>query len=106
MESSNNGSTYEVISPWADADPVSLRGITPRLETMTGKKIGLFCNSKRAAALMLSVAEKRLKERDSTTTTSWYDFTEVNVPEIQTKNRAKFEAWVRGVDAVILAVGD
>ena len=49
MESGNNGSVYEVLSPWAEADPVPLSGISPRLEDMTGKKIGLFCNSKRAA---------------------------------------------------------
>jgi hypothetical protein len=63
MESGNNGSVYEILSPWAEADPVPLSGISPRLEDMTGKKIGLFCNSKRAARLMLTSIENRLKER-------------------------------------------
>jgi hypothetical protein len=97
---------YEVLSPWAEADPVPPRGITPRLKDVAGKKIGLFANSKRAAALILSVVEQRLKTRYPSVTTSWYEFTEVNVPEIETKNSAKFEAWVKGVDAVVLAVGD
>jgi hypothetical protein len=106
MESSNNGGVYEVLSPWAEADPVSLTGITPRLENMAGKKIGLFCNSKRAARLMLTCIENKLKERFPSVSTGWYDASIPNVPEIESANREKFIEWVRGVDAVILAVGD
>jgi len=32
--------------------------------------------------------------------------TEPNVNEIETKNKEKFTAWVKGVDAVIALVGD
>ena len=106
MESSNNGGVYEVLSPWAEADPVSLTGITPRLENMAGKKIGLFCNSKRAARLMLTSIENKLKERFPSVSTGWYDATIPNIPEIESVNKEKFIEWVKGVDAVILAVGD
>lgn len=106
MENGKNESAYEVLSPWAEADPVPLRGISPRFEDMTGKKIGLFCNSKRAARLILGSIEKKLKERFSSIETSWYDSTIPNIPEIESENREKFIAWVKGVDAVILAVGD
>ena len=40
---------YEVLSPWAEVDPIPLRGISPRVDTLAGKKIGLFANFKRAA---------------------------------------------------------
>jgi hypothetical protein len=106
MESSNNGSLYEVLSPWAEADLVPLSGISPRLEDMAGKKIGLFCNSKRAARLMLTSIENKLRERFPSVGTSWYDSTIPNVPEIESANKEKFIEWVMGVDAVILAVGD
>jgi len=106
MESSNNGNAYEVLSPWAEAAPVPLSGISPRLENIGGKKIGLFCNSKRAARLMLTSIENKLKERFPSVSTGWYDATIPNVPEIESANREKFIEWVRGVDAVILAVGD
>jgi hypothetical protein len=106
MESGKNGSVYEVLSPWAEADPVLLNGISSRLEDMSGKKIGLFCNSKRAARLILTSIEKKLKERFSSIETRWYDSTIPNIPEIESENREKFMDWVRGVDAVILAVGD
>ena len=36
---------YEVLNPWAESDPVPMRGISPRLDTMEGKTIGLFQNS-------------------------------------------------------------
>src|SRR5512145_1591730 len=102
MESTTNSNIFEVLSPWAEADPVPLNGISPRLEGMEGKKIGLFCNSKRAARLMLTSIENRLKEKFSSLSTDWYDATIPNVPEIESVNKEKFIEWVRGVDAVIL----
>jgi len=35
---------YEVLNPWADLDPVPLRGISPRVTDLAGKTIGLFRN--------------------------------------------------------------
>jgi hypothetical protein len=97
---------YEVLSPWAEVDPVQLRGINPRPKDLAGKKIGLFLNHKRAAHLSLSAFEKELLQRIPTATTSWYDCTGHNIPEMLTDGKAKFEAWVRSVDAVVLAVAD
>jgi len=97
---------YEVLSPWADADPKPLRGIAERVAGLAGKKIGLFCNSKRAAYPILASVEGKLKEKFSTSEISWYFFSKVNVPEIETEGKAKFEKWVKGVDAVVTAFGD
>ena len=63
VETSRDGASFEVLSPWADVDPVALRGITPRPKDLAGKKIGLFSNGKRAAALTLTAFEARLKEK-------------------------------------------
>jgi hypothetical protein len=52
--------TYEVLSPWAKADPIPLRGLAPRLDKLDSKKIGLLCNNKRAAPLILEITEKLL----------------------------------------------
>lgn len=107
METDRTGvPAYDVLSPWADADPVPVRGIVPRLDGLEGRMIGLFVNSKRAAPIICDALETRLKERAPSLQVSRYTFTTVNVPEVQTENRAKFEAWVQGVDAVVLAVGD
>jgi hypothetical protein len=100
------GTDYEVLSPWADVDPVPLRGITPRTKDLAGKTIGLFLNEKRAAHLALSAFETELLERFPSATTSWYKCTGHNIPEALTEGKDRFETWVAGVDAVVLSVAD
>jgi len=97
---------YEVLNPWAEVDPVPLRAISPRLNNMAGKKIGLFANFKRAAKPITASIEKRLGAMYPGVQTSLFDSRSPNVNEIETKNKDKFTAWVKGVDAVIAVVGD
>lgn len=105
METNSVNSQYEVLNPWAEADPKPFRGITPRISDLAGKKIGFYCNAKRAAHPVSKAIAERLKERYPTCETSWYFFTKVSIPEIET-NKEKFEEWLKGVDAVIATVGD
>ena len=97
---------FKVLSPWADVDPIALRGISPRLDTLAGKKIGLFSNFKRAARPIVAEVERRLKAMYPDCETSFFDSRGANVVETETKNREQFVAWAKRVDAVILAVGD
>jgi hypothetical protein len=99
---------YEVLSPWAEADPILLKGLTaPRQTDLSSKKIGLLSNAKRAARPISSVVERKLKEKFPTAEFSQYfTLNAVGPPEIETENRAKFEEWVKGVDTVVAAVGD
>ena len=97
---------YEVLSPWAEVDPIPLRGISPRVDTLEGKKIGLFANFKRAARPIQSYVEKKLKERFPDCETSLFDSRLPNVTETETENQEKFTAWAKEMDAVIAAVGD
>jgi hypothetical protein len=97
---------YEVLSPWAEVDPIPLRGISPRVDTLEGKKIGLFANFKRAARPIQSYVEKKLKERFPGSETSLFDSRLPNVTETETVNKEKFTAWAKEMDAVIAAVGD
>ena len=97
---------YEVLSPWAEVDPIPMRGISPRVDTLEGKKIGLFANFKRAARPIQAYVEKRLKERFPDCETSLFDSTLPNVTETETENLQKFTAWAKNADAVIAAVGD
>ena len=96
----------QVLSPWADADPVPLSGIAERLEDLTGKTIGLFCNTKRAAEPMLTTMEAWMGEHYPDTTISWYYASVPNVPEMESPNKEKFAEWLEEVDGVVLAVGD
>ena len=98
---------YQVLSPWAEADPIPLKGLSAsRLGNLAGKKIGLFVNYKRAARPIAESLERRLKAMYPDAQISYFVSTEWNVSVVETKNKDKFEAWAKGVDAVILSVGD
>lgn len=97
---------YEVLSPWAEVDPIPVRGISPRVNTLEGKKIGLYTNVKRAAKPIQAVVEKRLKERFPDCETSIFYSDLMNHMEIETKNKDRFTVWAKEMDAVIAAVGD
>ena len=109
MSAENTAGTetqYEVLSPWADVDPIPVRGISPRVDSLSGKKIGLFANFKRAAVPIATEVEKRLKERFPDIETVLFHSTLPNVDESETVNKEKFAAWAKGVDAVVGVVGD
>lgn len=97
---------FEVLGPWADVDPIPLRGLSPRIESLAGKKIGLFVNPKRAAMPIAQSIESRLKAMYPDVQTIIYHSVGANVNEIETKNKEKFTAWAKGLDAAIAVVGD
>ena len=98
---------FEVLSPWADADPVHPKGLSaPRLTDLDGKKIGLFHNVKRAGGPILKVVERRLSERYPKAEFTWYRAQSMSVSELEPQNRDKFKEWISGVDAAVLAVAD
>jgi hypothetical protein len=106
MNSEQTNEQYKVLSPWADVDPVPLKGISPRVADLAGKKIGLLSNRKPAAGPILTVVEKKLKERYPTIETSWYEALKISVPQIETEDKDVFEKWVKNSDAIVTAVGD
>jgi hypothetical protein len=96
---------YEVLSPWADADPKPVQGIATRMDGLAGKTIGLFHNSKRASNPTLSlVREKLLAVEPTLSFSSFLLMPNAGVDETEDKDR--FDDWVKEVDAVIMAYGD
>jgi hypothetical protein len=106
MSADKSGATYEVLSPWAEADPIPLKGLSPRLADLEGKKIGLLCNNKRAAPLILKVTERLLKGRFKKVETSWFYAKTFSVSSLEQDREGEFNDWIKGVDAVIASVGD
>ncbi len=100
------GNHYEVLSPWAEADPVSPKGIMPRLDSLDGKRIGLLRNSKRAAAPLMKVIEKKLKGRYPTLEFDEFANMKPNERLIDQDKKEEFEQWLQGIDAVIATFGD
>jgi hypothetical protein len=104
---SANGSQYEVLSPWAEVDPIPLKGITPRLSDLKGKNIGLLINGKRASRPILSVVERKLKERYPTAIFSYFHpGSGAEAEDVEKREKLTLATWVKTVDAVVLAVGD
>ena len=97
---------YKVLSPWADVDPKPLQGISPRIDNLSGKKIGLFANYKRAAMPIAQSLQKKFQAKYPDSEFSIYHSTMWNVNEIDTANGEKFKKWVEDQDAVVLLVGD
>jgi hypothetical protein len=98
---------YGVLSPWAEVDPIALKGISPRLPDLNGKNIGLLINGKRAAHPIQSVVELRLKERYSALNISYFHPGQgAEAEDVEKREKSSLERWVKGVDAVVLAVGD
>ena len=96
---------YEVMSPWADVDPVPVKGISPRLNDMKGKTIGFFLNSKIAAEPMSEIIEEKLKQKYPSMNFSRF----VRIPNIsmaETPEKENYVEWLKGLDAVIYTHGD
>ena len=104
--SNQTGSMYEALSPWAEADPITLKGLSPRLAGLSGKIMGLLVNNKRAAEPIQNIAAKRLKEKYPTIEFSWFRAQSFSVSEFEPERKKEFEDWIQSVDAVIAAVGD
>ena len=58
-----------------------------------------------ASKPILTVVERKLSERFPKAKFSWFD-TDYNLEVIDTREKALFEKWVKGIDTAITAVGD
>lgn len=103
---------YEVMTPWAEFQPLPLVGLSPRLSNLEGKTIGLFHSGKIAAEGILIAIEEQLREKFDSVKFSrhggahyWMGQPYYREPYQQEWKR-RFEDWIRAVDAVILAQGD
>jgi hypothetical protein len=97
--------SYEVQNPWADVDPISLTGLALRVSDLSNKKIGLYCNPKRATIPIFNLLEEKLKNAFPSSEITRYLAGSV-IAESVTENKKKYEDWVNGVDAVVAAFGD
>ena len=97
---------FEVLSPWAEADPIQWRGISKRVSDLSGKKIGLLVNSKRTAEPTLKAVEARLRKRYPDSSFSYFFNLKANEIAIATNKKADFEKWLDELDTVINSYGD
>jgi hypothetical protein len=99
---------YDVLSPWAETDPRPLQGITPRIDDLRGKRIGLFANYKRASVPIQDAVESELRSRfGSDITISRLHLSHSGDAASGEDQGARYAEWLeKEVDSVIVAVGD
>ncbi|MAF49346.1 MAG: hypothetical protein QGH73_02095 [Rhodospirillales bacterium] len=97
---------YDVHNPWGETDPVTLRGIAPRIDGLAGKTIGLFATQAKLAAVpIMEAVERKLREREPSLEFSWFVF-DHNLNVAESDDFQDFKEWAKGVDAAVAAVGD
>ena len=100
---SNN--KYEVLNPWGEIDSEILKGISPRLDSLEGKKIGLFANYKHSAIPIAVSLKEWLGSMYPDAKINIYSSDQQKERELDTKRAETFKKWAQGNDAVILLVG-
>ena len=105
MDTGNTKGNYEVLNPWADADPVPLKKPAERISDLEGKTIGLFRNSKRAAPFSLQLVENNLKGKYTSLKFSEFALMP-NAGILETDDLDRFEEWIKEVDGVVISYGD
>ena len=57
------GGQFEVLNPWAEVDPVPLKGISPRLSGLNNKTVGLLANDKPASSIVIGIIREQLTQK-------------------------------------------
>jgi hypothetical protein len=91
---------FEVLNPRGEIDPPPTLGISPRLDTLEGKTIGLYWNAKPTGVFFFDHVEELLKERYNNNITIVRYGGAFNCGEARAKEIAQ------EVDAVIYGHGD
>ena len=97
---------HNVLSPWAEVDQSQLYGLSPRMDTLNGKTIGMFGDFMKVATFMLQVVEKHILQKYPEAKFSYF------VYETETTDIAKDEAvaeafhkWLDGIDCALVFYG-
>ena len=97
----------KLYSPWAEVDVSGAKPLSPRLDTLDGKTIGLFAHFKGHSPVMLDVMAQLLQEKYPNTKFKPLQYKR-DTSEIR-KDPTFAEAvdeWAKDVDGVIGAYGD
>ena len=97
---------YTVLSPWAEVDQSQLYGLSPRLDTLSGKTIGMFGDFMKVATFMLQVVEKHIQKKFPEAKFSYFEYkTETTDIAKDPDVAEEFHSWLAGVDCVLAFYG-
>lgn len=94
------------LSPWAAVDTAGMTGLSPRLDTLEGKTIGMFGDFMISATYMLNAVEEELQTRYPTAKFSYFMYEkETKRLDLDEELRGEFLSWLDGVDCVLSFFG-
>ncbi|MCD8046147.1 MAG: hypothetical protein LUE90_05865 [Clostridiales bacterium] len=98
---------YTVLSPWGEIDNTDVAALSPRLDTLAGKTIGMFAKFKHHDPVILREVARQLKERYPSAEFIHLQYPKdtaeiMNDPEFQ----PVFDEFLSKCDAVISGYGD
>ena len=98
--------TYTVLSPWAQVDQSNLYGLSPRLDTLNGKTIGMFGDFMNTATYMLQVVEEEILKVYPEARFDYFSYkTETTDIAKDPAVAEEFGAWMDRVDAALVFYG-
>jgi len=97
---------YTVLSPWAEVDQSNLTRLSPRLDDLNGKTIGMFGDFMINATYMLGAMEKELKKRYPNASFTYMRYLK-ETTDISTDEEfdQEFQAWAANVDCMLSFYG-
>lgn len=97
---------YTALSPWAEVDTSEMIGLSPRLDDLDGKTVGMFGDFMILSVYMLRAVEGELRKRYPNIKFSYLQYvTETTRIEEDEAFLPKFQEWIQGVDCVLSFYG-
>lgn len=101
-----NEQILQAISPWAEVDASEYRGLSPRLESLEGKTIGMFGDFMKIAGLMLKTVEQEIRRRVPTAKFSYIQYSVETTQIVKDGDfKPEFDRWAAGVDCILCFFG-
>lgn len=97
---------YTVMSPWAEVDASGLAGLSPRLDTLDGRTIGMFGDIMDLSVYMLRAVEAEWRKVYPQAKFTYLQYHRETVRiETDPDFKAQFDRWAAGCDAVLAFYG-
>ena len=98
---------YTVLSPWASTGCAEPRGLSPRLDTLKGKTIGLYAHFKDQTPEIMRALGQVISDRYPDTKLKYIQYTRdtAELPN-DPDGDAMIRSWLSDVDGVITGLGD
>lgn len=95
----------DLVTPSPSEDEVEQKPLSPRVDSLEEKTIGLYDNGKSAGEPLLTAVQERLSERYPDAQFEWYHVPHLNlIKEDDVQEDVK--AWAADIDVGIGAIGD